>query len=432
MTNPEKQPSFMTTDEVADTFLDFYLSKGFKKIDDSGIIPDNDPTLLFINSGMAPLKPYFTGQQQPPHELLTNIQNCIRTGDIDDIGDSYHGTSFNMMGSWLFGEAFSKERATELAHELITEGFGLDPSRLSASVLDDSALGRGIPPDDESVTAWRRFMPPAHIIRLPAADNLWGPPGDSGPCGPCTEVFYDRGAQYAETFDPESPLQKGRHVEIWNAGVFMEYHMDAAGSVSTLPSKSVDGGAGLERFAMVLQDAPSIHQTDRWIPVYDTIRPGVSDDRSARILVDHLKTSEILAQSGVRPGSKMAPYILRRLLRKSMSVMAQEGVDLSQLSEYQSIIQAQLPPIPGAITDTTETAKIFSEEKEAFSKVLMRSEKLLAPHLRAGSISGATVHALHSTHGIPVDLIREVCRKNNLDFPEEEYTEAKRRHALRS
>ena len=421
MSDVIKQPNYMSTEEVAGTFQDFYLSKGFHLVKDSGVIPQDDPTLLFINSGMAPLKPYFTGQQQPPHNLLTNIQNCIRTGDIDDIGDSYHGTSFNMMGSWLFGPMFSKERSTELAHELITGGFGLDNTRLFASVLDNSAIDRGIPADTESITAWRRFMPEDRVIPLPAVDNLWGPPGDSGPCGPCTEVFYDRGKAYEESNDTKSALQKDRHIEIWNAGVFMEYHMDKDGTVTPLPSKSVDGGAGLERFAMVLQDAPSIHQIDRWLPVYDTIRPDVSDDRSARIIADHLKTSEILAQSGVRPGNKMASYILRRLLRKTMGVMVQEGIDLSRIKDYQSAVQAQLPSIPGAVVSRQDSAAIFSTEEAAFAKVLARSEKLLAPYLERGKISGEAVHTLHATHGVPVDLVREACHRNGLAFPEAEY-----------
>lgn len=416
-----KQPNYISTKEVADTFQDFYLSKGFRLVEDSGVIPQDDPTLLFINSGMAPLKPYFTGQQQPPHNLLTNIQNCIRTGDIGDIGDSYHGTSFNMMGSWLFGPMFSKERSTELAHELITDGFGLDNTRLFASVLDNSAIDCGIPADTESITAWRRFMPEDRVIPLPAVDNLWGPPGESGPCGPCTEVFYDRGEEYTESYDPDSKLQNGRHVEIWNAGVFMEYHMDRDGAITPLPSKSVDGGAGLERFAMVLQDAPSIHQIDRWLPVYNTIRPDVSDDRSARIIADHLKTSEILAQSGVRPGNKMTSYILRRLLRKTMGVMVQEGIDLSRIKDYQSAVQAQLPTIPGAVISRQDSAAIFSTEEAAFAKVLARSEKLLVPYLKQGEISGEAVHTMHATHGVPVDLVREACRKNGLAFPEAEY-----------
>jgi len=427
-----KQPEYMSTEEVADRFLDFYMSNEFHKIKDSGIIPNSDPTLLFVNSGMAPLKPYFTGEKQPPHNRLTNIQNCIRTGDIEDIGDSYHGTSFNMMGSWLFGEEFSKERAVELAHELITDGFGLDESRLFASVLDESASEHGIPADTESIEAWQRFIPEDRIVSLPAEDNLWGPPGDSGPCGPCTEVFYDRGEEYKEDHDPKSTLQKGRHVEIWNAGVFMEYHMDKNGTITPLPSKSVDGGAGLERFAMVLQGAPSIHQIDRWLPVYDTIRPDVGDDRSARIIADHLRTSEILTQSGVRPGNKMAAYILRRLLRRSMAIMTLNGVDLSHLNEYQSAIQNQLPDIPESTVSRQESASIFRDEESAFAKVLARSEKLLAPHLKAGRITGETIHNMHATHGVPVDLVREVLRSANIEFPKDEYEKAKQSHTRRS
>jgi len=423
---------YKTTDDIQDMYLDFYTSRGYTHYSDSGILPQNDPTLLLINSGMAPLKPFFTGEQVPPSNLLTNIQNCIRTGDIDDIGDSHHGTSFNMMGSWQFGPEFSKERATELAYELITDGYGLDPDFLSASVLSSDAEAKGIPADTESIAAWQRFLPIERIVALPAEDNLWGPAGDSGPCGPCTEVFYDRGEAFAETDDTDQQLRRGQHVEIWNAGVFMQYFMDTEGAVTPLRSRSVDGGAGLERFAMVLQDAPSIHQIDRWLPVYDTTFADTQDVRSARILTDHVRTSEILLQSGITPANKAAAYVLRRLLRRSMSVMAQYGISQERLVDYQEAVQDRLPEIAGASKTQSETTEILKTEMQSFSKILVRSDKLLKPFIERGAISGADVHNLHATHGVPADLVREVCIRSGVVFPESDYLNAQREHSLRS
>lgn len=428
----ERSPIFKTTEEIQDTYIDFYTSRGYFHYPDSGIIPNDDPTLLLINSGMAPLKPFFTGDQVPPSNLLTNVQNCIRTGDIDDIGDPHHGTSFNMMGSWQFGQEFSKERATELAYELITDGFGLDAGRLSASVLNSEAESIGIPADTESITAWQRFLPKERIVALPAEDNLWGPAGDTGPCGPCTEVFYDRGEQFAESDEANQPLQKGRHIEIWNAGVFMQYFMDAEGIVTPLGSRSVDGGAGLERFAMVLQDAPSIHEIDRWLPVYEAAFAHTQDVRSARIITDHMRTSEILLQSGIIPANKAAAYILRRLLRRSMSIIAQHDISQERLTDFQEAVQDRLPEIPGAIRTQKETKEILGAEQQAFSKVLIRGTKLLKPFIDRGEISGSDIHKLHATHGIPVDMVREACIRSGVLFPEDEYLSAQREHAQRS
>lgn len=428
----EQNLIYKTTDEIQDMYLDFYTSRGYTHYSDSGILPQNDPTLLLINSGMAPLKPFFTGEQLPPSNLLTNIQNCIRTGDIEDIGDSHHGTSFNMMGSWQFGPEFSKERATELAYDLITDGFGLDPDRLSASVLNSDSEEKGIPADSESITAWQRFLPKERIVELPAKDNLWGPAGDSGPCGPCTEVFYDRGEQFADADDIDQQLRRGQHVEIWNAGVFMEYFMDVGGAVTPLRSRSVDGGAGLERFAMVLQDAPSIHQIDRWLPVYDTTFGDTQDVRSARILTDHVRTSEILLQSGITPANKAAAYVLRRLLRRSMSIMAQHDIAQERLVDYQQSVQERLPEIPGASRTQSETKEIMKIEQQAFSKVLVKSDKLLKPFINRGEISGADIHNLHATHGVPADLVREICIRSGVVFPERDYLNAQNEHAKRS
>lgn len=428
----EQMPIFRTTDEIQDMYIDFYTSRGYAHHPDSGVLPHNDPTLLLINSGMAPMKPFFTGEQTPPSNLLTNVQNCIRTGDIDDIGDSHHGTSFNMMGSWQFGPEFSKERATELAYELITEGFGLEPTRLSASVLNSDAEARGIPADNDSIAAWQRFLPIERIVSLPAEDNFWGPAGDSGPCGPCTEVFYDRGEHFAESDDIDQQLRNGQHVEIWNAGVFMQYFMDIKASVTPLKSRSVDGGAGLERFAMVLQDAPSIHEIDRWLPVYDTVFADTQNVRSARIITDHVRTSEILLQSGITPANKAAAYILRRLLRRSMSVMSQHDISQERLTDYQEAVQERLPKIPGSIRSQNETKEILKVEQQAFSKVLVRGAKLLKPFIDRGEISGTDVQNLHATHGVPADLVREVCIRSGVAFPESDYLNAQREHSLRS
>ncbi len=431
--SPESVPSdlYLTTDEVRAMFLDFFMRKGYAHHPNVGVIPENDPTLLFINSGMAPMKPFFTGEATPPTDQLTNVQDCIRTGDLDDVGDSYHGTSFHMMGSWQFGDRFNKEQAIEYAYELITDGFGLDPDYLLASVLNDEAKEQGIPKDEEAAQAWAKLLPNERIIWLPPSDNLWGPPGTSGPSGPCTEVFFDRGSGFEEGYDNVA-LRKGRHIEIWNAGVFMTHHVAEDGTVTPLASKSVDGGAGLERIAMILQNAPSIHEIDKWLPAYDVIRTDNQDTRSARIVIDHIRTAEILARSGVIPGNKAGPYVLRTLLRRAMTTLVQTGIEQGRLLEYRDAICEQMDEVPGTVRTHNEVSTIFAKERDAFAKILQRSERLLAPIVARGETTGNELYKLHETHGIPVDILRETCNSNNIQFPEETFAAARSKHAEES
>ncbi|MGH3422617.1 MAG: alanine--tRNA ligase-related protein, partial [Streptosporangiaceae bacterium] len=243
--------------EIRDAFLRFFTSRGHQRIEAASVIPVNDTTLLFVNAGMAPLKRYFLGEAAPPAPDLCNIQPCIRTIDIGEVGDRHHLTLFEMLGSWSIGHYF-KERAVQLAFELLTEGFEFDIERLYVTVYRGSEE-LGLPPDDISAAAWARAgIPRDHIVYLGDEDNFWSA-GDTGPCGPCTEVFYDTGSEHGPTYHPGGEFDTtGRYIEIWNAGVFMEFNRQPGGTLEPLRFTSVDTGSWLERMAMVLQGCDSV------------------------------------------------------------------------------------------------------------------------------------------------------------------------------
>jgi len=251
----------MTSIEARKAFLDFFKQRGHLEIGSAPLIPNNDPTLLLINSGMAPLKPYFTGEQKPPGPRLCNIQKCIRTNDIEVVGDPHHLTFFEMMGNWSIGDYF-KEEAVYMAWEML-KSFGFDTTKLYVTVFKGDNKLPDVPPDEESKAIWKNIIPETQIIPLGADSNFWGPTSDTGPCGPCTELFIDRGTNYGCGEQSCGPnCNCGRFIEIWNAGVFMQYYLHENGCLTELPLKSVDAGAGLDRFMLILEGKESVYDTD--------------------------------------------------------------------------------------------------------------------------------------------------------------------------
>ena len=408
----------LTTQEIGERFLDFFSEHGHLIQEGAGIVPVNDPTLLFINSGMAPMKRYFRSEQEPPAPRLANIQHCVRTTDIEDVGDSHHGTSFRMMGSWSFGDYF-KEEAVDYAWQLVTEGFGIPAERLSATYLtEDQNTHPGVPTDIESAAAWRHHLPADRIIASPPEDNFWGPAGDTGPCGPCTEVFFDRGTSYGDR--PSGTLLDGRDIEIWNAGVFMEFEKQANGLLTPLAMRSVDTGAGLERFAMILQNAPSIHQIDAFRPLFDKVEGMVGSERSGRIVFDHLKTSLMMLDSDIVPGNGQAPYVLRRLLRRSFTLLNLSGVSLNEVISLKDDYRDQIEPTPQRTVPESTVTQLMVDEIGRFEKILKRSEKFMAQIQARGTVSAAQVADMKSTHGIPEELVEEFCLSQGIVYPRDE------------
>lgn len=408
----------MTVDEIREKFLGFFSKRDHQLIPPSGIVPINDPTLLFINSGMAPMKRYFLSQVKPPCQQLTNVQDCIRTVDIDDVGDSYHGSSFRMMGSWSFGTYF-KERAIELAFELITEGFGFSRDKLYATVLRTDNTLPNIPSDEESAKIWERFLPLDHIIWMPPQDNFWGPAGDTGPCGPCTEVFYDRGELYGVS-SPNNPLVKNRHIEIWNAGVFMEYEKIVGGSIQPLPMRCVDTGAGLERFAMLLQDSSSIHEINQYQPAIAYISSVVGDLRWSRIILDHLKTSLLMLVEGVLPGNQHQSYVLRRLLRRVITGMHLRSVTKAELLHFSKVVAETMDGAAKISGQQSFIDGALTRELTSFTKVLNRADRYFDKIMDSNELTAELAFEMKATYGIPTELIQDFCREHSIAFPDAE------------
>jgi alanyl-tRNA synthetase len=424
--------------EIRETFLKYFVKHDHLVIGSSSLVPVNDPTLLLINSGMAPLKPFFTGEKAPPHRRLCNIQKCVRTNDIESVGDRHHLTFFEMMGNWSIGDYFKRE-AIELAWRMISEVFKFDTSRIYVTVYAGDNKLLGIPPDDESQKIWESLIPSERIVRLGAESNFWGPAGAYGPCGPCTEVFFDRGESYGcgkSTCGPD--CECGRFLEIWNAGVFMQYYLQEDGTFTELPFKSVDAGAGLDRFAVVLQGVDSVYDTDLLKPILETIVSESNlpaDNRSIRIIVDHLRCSTFMIADGIRPANLGKEYILRRLLRRMFLHSKLAGIDTAVLQEATMRVQEVFSPYYPELKSVGELVRqILEQELSGFEKTLNRGlrefDKIVSRS--SNTISGDDAFKLHDTLGFPIEMTKELAHMRGLAIDEERFKERFEEHRSRS
>ncbi len=326
----------MTGDEIREAFLSFFESKGHLRIPSSSLIPAGDPTLLLTSAGMVQFKPYFTGEMSPPGRRLTSSQKCFRTTDVGNVGDSTHLTFFEMLGNFSVGDYFKNE-AIQYAWEFVTERLGLEPERLWASVYLE---------DDEAFDLWIRNtgVPSERIRRFGEEDNFWGPAGNEGPCGPCSEIHYDFGAEYGcrlpdcgpncENVASDSGLQCNRFVELWNL-VFMQYYQDADGARTPLPAPNIDTGMGLERAAVILQGKRSIYETD----LFDVLVQSAADlsgrvygedsdtDYALRVVAEHARSASFLIGDGVVPGNEGRAYVLRRVIRRAIRYGRKLGLE---------------------------------------------------------------------------------------------------------
>src|SRR5215831_14135329 len=422
------EPS-LSSDEIREIFLRFFTERQHTRIGSASIIPANDPTLLFINAGMAPLKPYFLGEALPPAPDLCNVQPCVRTVDIGDVGDRHHMTFFEMLGSWSIDHYF-KDRAVELAFALLTQGFGFPIARLYVTVFaGDEKLG--VAPDDLSATAWERIgVPRDHIVYLGAEDNFWSA-GDTGPCGPCTEVFYDTGPQHGPQYRPGGEFDSsGRYIEIWNAGVFMEFNRLPGGTLEPLRFTSVDTGSGLERMAMVLQDRESAYETDLFAPIVAVVRSALAGtgagERDVRIVADHVRASTFILSEGVVPSNEGRGYIPRRLLRKVIAVATQAGAADFDLRDMADVVIGQMRhAYPQLAAGRDRIMDLLAREQRDFGRVVRRGlDRLSALATGPGfEITGDEAFTLFATHGMPADLIRDFAAERGGSVDERRFAE---------
>ncbi len=418
--------------ELREMFLRFFESKGHLRLPSFSLIPQNDKSLLLINSGMAPMKPFFTGEQEPPRHRVTTCQKCIRTGDIENIGHTArHGTFFEMLGNFSFGDYFKKE-AIPWAWEFLTspDWVGLDPARLYPSVFAGDEM---TPADDEAYAIWRDVVgvPEDHIVRFGREDNFWE--HGSGPCGPCSEIYYDRGPEWGcGKPDCHVGCDCDRYIEVWNV-VFSQFDNDGEGHYSELKQKNIDTGMGLERLACVCQNVASLFDVDTVMRITNKVSSitgahyGESHDKdvSLRVITDHIRSGVFMICDGVLPSNEGRGYVLRRLLRRAARHGRLLGVTEPFLYEVvDTVVQENEGHYPELAERHDYIKRVVRVEEESFAKTVDGGIKIfsdmLEDHKSKGEtvFSGADAFKLYDTYGFPIDLTREMVEEQNMTVDE--------------
>jgi alanyl-tRNA synthetase len=417
------------TADIREGFLRFFESKGHRRLPSAPLPPPpEDTSTLLISAGMQPLKPYFLGARQPPSTLLATHQKCFRTTDIDEVGlDGYHLSFFEMMGNFSIGEYF-KEGAVELAWEFMRDHLQLDFDKLWVSVFaGDPGLGLG--EDEVAISAWEAVgQPRERIVGLPRTENFWQA-GETGPCGACSEMYYDRGPELScgrPDCGPGCPCE--RYLEFWNL-VFMQYDLGAEGTLTELPSPVIDTGLGLERTAAVQQSVISVYETDGYQAIMDWIEAesGVawtSSDKATkahRIIADHGRGMTFLVADGVLPSNEGRGYVLRRVIRRA--VQQARGIGLHDVWRVSDVVADQMSAwYPELGENRDRIRETLKAEEERFTQTLERGMGLFEEVAARGAISGEEAFRLHDTFGFPLELTRELARERGLAVDEEQFT----------
>ena len=402
--------------ELREMFLSFFESKGHLRLPSFSLVPQNDPSLLLINSGMAPLKPYFTGEQIPPRRRVCTCQKCVRTGDIENIGKTArHGTFFEMLGNFSFGDYF-KHEAIAWCWEFLTspDWVGIDPDRLYPSVFED---------DDEAFAIWRDEIgiAPERIFRFGREDNFWE--HGTGACGPCSEVYYDRGEKYG-CGKPDCTVgcDCDRYIEVWN-NVFSQFNSDGQGHYTELAHKNIDTGMGLERLACVCQDVPSLFDVDTVMNITHRVSDitgahygeNARNDVSLRVITDHIRSATFLIGDGVLPSNEGRGYVLRRLLRRAARHGKLLGVNEPFLYKVcETVIHENRGAYPDLAEKQSFITRVIKTEEESFARTIDGGMRILSEHIAAlraegkNVLSGADAFRLYDTYGFPLDLTEDI------------------------
>jgi len=432
----------ITIDELRSKYIDFFKSKGHVEISGRSLIPENDPTVLFTTAGMHPLVPYLMGEPHPAGTRLTDVQKCVRTGDIDDVGDASHLTFFEMLGNWSLGDYFKKESIAYSFEFLTDEKYlGIPIDKLSFTVFEGN---EDAPRDEESASIWESLgVSKDRIFFLPKEDNWWGPAGETGPCGPDTEIFIDTGKPACGS-NCRPGCNCGKYVEIWN-NVFMQYHKNMDGSFSPLKRKCVDTGMGVERTVAMLQGKSSVYNTEAFTPIIKSIEDisGVKygdnekTDTSIRIIADHVRTACFILgdPKTTLPSNIGAGYVLRRLIRRAVRHGKKLGIDGNFLSVPASAVIAQNA---GFYTELKENETLIltelKAEEDKFLETLKKGEaefEKMLPNLLKNPkkiIPGRMAFKLYDTYGFPIELTEELASESGLTVNREEFDEAFKKH----
>ncbi len=426
----------MKAQQIRDTYLAFFAERGHKIVPSASLVPSVlDPTVLLTTAGMQPFKPYFLGQETPPAPRLTDVQKCFRTTDIEEVGNTArHMTFFEMLGNWSFGDYFKAE-SIPWGWQLATEGFGMDPEQIWVTVFGgDEELGLG--PDLEAIEIWERTGVPAErIVQLGREDNFWQG-GPTGPCGPCSELYVDRGLDFGTA--EERPGDEGeRFLEFWNH-VFMSYDLHEDGTLTELPMKNIDTGMGLDRMAAILQDVESVFDVDHVRPLIalaedlsgHSYEESEAVTRAMRIVADHSRGAAFLIADGVVPSNEDRGYILRRIMRRAIQQGNTLGLEAPWLGRFaERVIELMGDVYPELVAERETIARWVGDEEESFGRTLVRGqellERLVVEAREAGTswIEAEDAFKLHDTYGFPYDLTKELLAEQGLAVDDDGFVE---------
>lgn len=432
----------MKADELRQMYLDFFSSRGHTVISGASLIPQNDPTVLFTTAGMHPLVPYLLGEKHPSGTRLCDCQKCIRTGDIDEVGDASHCTFFEMLGNWSLGDYFKKE-AISWSYEFLTSpGYlGFDPAKLYVTVFEGNET---VGMDSESIEIWKGLgIPESRIFPLPMKDNWWGPAGQTGPCGPDTEMFIDTGRAACGP-DCRPGCSCGKYFEVWN-DVFMQYEKTREGQYIRLKQHNVDTGMGVERTIAMMQGRKSVYETELFAPVMDIIQDRVGRKmegdreyiRAARVIADHIRSSVFILGDdlGVKPGNLGQGYVLRRLIRRSVRYAKKLGVESGLLKDLAGcVIDSYRNVYPELERNRQFVVGELVEEESRFENTLSRGmaelDKVLGKLKEHGQsrLGGRVAFRLYDTCGFPLEFTEEICREQGFEVDRAGFEEAFEKH----
>ena len=412
-----------TSEEIRKAFLDFFQEKDHLLMPSSSLIPPpDDPTLLLTSAGMVQFKPYFMGERRPPKPRLTSVQKCFRVTDVDEVGDASHLTFFEMLGNFSIGDYF-KEKAIEWAWEFVTERMKLPKERLWATIYLD---------DDEARDIWLKInVPEKRIRRFDKKENFWGPAGNEGPCGPCSEIHYDFGGTCRQGKPDEQcgpNCECGRFLELWNL-VFMQFYQDADGTRTPLPNPNIDTGMGLERASLILQDVPSIYETDLFQPLVARVcqlsgkeyGKDAETDVAIRVVAEHARSAAFLIADSVAPDNQGRGYVLRRLIRRAIRFARKLGLETDKAVlplVAEAVIQKMGAIYPNLAEGRDFVLRVLKEEEERFSQVYETGMRILEEMFdsqRDGLLAGEQAFLLYDTYGFPVEVTAEIAREHGME-----------------
>ncbi len=426
----------MTAKELRRKYIEFFMRHGHTEIKSASLIPENDPTVLFTTAGMHPLVPFMMGEKHPAGNRLVDYQKCVRTGDIEEVGDTTHLTFFEMLGNWSLGDYF-KEEAIAMSYEFLTKELGIATDKLWVSCFagDDDA-----PRDEEAASIWMRMGVPAErIVFLGKEHNWWGPAGETGPCGPDTEMFVELDQPpCGPTCD--ITCNCGKYVEIWN-NVFMQYDKQKDGTYASLKQRNVDTGMGLERVTAILQGKKSCFETELFAGLFAKLEAIAGKDNlaattSGRIVVEHLRTATFLMADGVRPANVDQAYVLRRLIRRAIREARKLGVTSTFTPAIAEVVIREYGDVyPELMENSDAIHAAFAEEEQQFASTLERGtrefNKLVSsfpPHVEKKVISGRKAFNLYETYGFPLELTMEMAQERGFSVDIKGYEKAYEKH----